>query len=200
VKETKPPTNVDVAVYALYLLGGTQRRVHTEEIALKAHELSPRQFSWHTRHDLPDAETARMALSDAQKRRYGAFVSMEGPSQRQGMWMLTERGLAWLDRNEARLRQLLTHPETMPARDYESTQLSAVIKHPAFLDFRKTGSCRAIEDYQFAESLRCTVNTAPNVLRARFQEVRTLAAKSSREDVLRYLDACESKFPEMLDL
>ena len=34
-------SNIDIVVYALYLLGGWHERVHTDDIALKCFELAP---------------------------------------------------------------------------------------------------------------------------------------------------------------
>lgn len=56
--------NIHVAVYALYELGGTGRRVHTEEIAEKCKQLSPDRFKW-AKYDYPDKELVRKALFHA---------------------------------------------------------------------------------------------------------------------------------------
>jgi len=39
-------TNIDIAVYALYCLGGTEKKVHTEKISEYCYQLAPSQFCW----------------------------------------------------------------------------------------------------------------------------------------------------------
>ena len=38
-------SNIDVTIYALYKLGGWQKRIHTEDIALECFKITPRKFS-----------------------------------------------------------------------------------------------------------------------------------------------------------
>jgi hypothetical protein len=39
-------TNIDIALYALYDLGGHEKKVHTEEVAYRAYELAEERFGW----------------------------------------------------------------------------------------------------------------------------------------------------------
>ncbi len=38
-------SNVDVVLYALFKLGGDERKIHTEEIAYEAHSLAKERFA-----------------------------------------------------------------------------------------------------------------------------------------------------------
>jgi hypothetical protein len=82
--------NRDLVVYALGILGGEFQRVHTEDIALKCHELFPDVFSWTRYPEIPDKDIARVALTDARKVKYGRLV--EG---RAGMWAQTTSWPGW---------------------------------------------------------------------------------------------------------
>src|SRR3989442_9620011 len=66
--------NRELVVYVLSLLGAESRRVHTEEIAVKCHELFPASFSWTKYTQLPDKDIVRVALTDARKAQHGALV------------------------------------------------------------------------------------------------------------------------------
>ena len=74
VIEEKTP-NWETAVYALYLLGGATKSVHTEDVALKCFELAPGSFSWIKHAHLPDKEVTRSSLVDARKDKYGRLVT-----------------------------------------------------------------------------------------------------------------------------
>jgi len=39
-------SNVDIALYSLYKLGGATKKIHTELIACEAYQLAPERFSW----------------------------------------------------------------------------------------------------------------------------------------------------------
>jgi len=40
--------NIDVVVYALFKLGGYERKIHTEEIAYEAYCLAKERFAWNS--------------------------------------------------------------------------------------------------------------------------------------------------------
>lgn len=78
----------------MYLLGGDQRAVDTEDVAVKAHELAPGRFSWKKYPDQINLELIRVYLSDAKKEGKGTMLSGSG---RTG-WRLTQIGLKWAQR------------------------------------------------------------------------------------------------------
>ena len=80
-----------VVALALFALGGDQRRVDTEDIAVKAHELAPGRFAWRKYPDQINLELVRVFLSDAKKPDSRALVVGSG---RTG-WSLTARGVKW---------------------------------------------------------------------------------------------------------
>jgi hypothetical protein len=87
---TTSPSQVEVVTLAVYLLGGAQRAIDTEEIAVQAHRLAPGRFSWKKYADQINLELIRVYLSDAKK---GELVMGSG---RVG-WRLTQRGLTWAE-------------------------------------------------------------------------------------------------------
>ena len=94
--------NSELVVYVLSLLGGESKSVHTEDIALKCHELFSDSFSWTKYPDRPDKEVVRTGLMDARKEKHGQLV--KGRSGREihkvpDGWMLTEAGIEWLKKN-----------------------------------------------------------------------------------------------------
>ncbi|TKJ28275.1 MAG: hypothetical protein CEE40_11935, partial [Chloroflexi bacterium B3_Chlor] len=68
-------TNIDIAIYALYRLGGTERWVHTENVARECYILAPDRFSWELYPEYPAREPGRSALFDARKPKHGALVN-----------------------------------------------------------------------------------------------------------------------------
>jgi hypothetical protein len=88
-----------VAALALYVLGGGETPVDTEDVAMRAHEIAPGRFSWRKYPDQINLELVRVALSDARKPENGALVTGTGKSG----WSLTAAGQRWAQTNAPRL-------------------------------------------------------------------------------------------------
>lgn len=88
---TKAPVQYEIVTLAVYLLGGDQRSVDTEDAAVKAHELAPGRFSWRKYPEQINLELVRVYLSDAKKPAKGGLLLGSG---RTG-WTLTPAGLQW---------------------------------------------------------------------------------------------------------
>src|SRR5260370_6985439 len=95
--------SLHMAVYALSLLGGAHRKVHTEEVAQKCLEIAPDRFRWE-KYDYPEKELVRKALFHASEARNGAFVTgrtgMEQRGKSRDGWQLTPAGATWGCENE----------------------------------------------------------------------------------------------------
>jgi len=91
-------TSSELAVLALYLLGGDQRPIDTEDIAVRVNQLAPGRFTWSKYPDQINLELVRVFLSDAKK---GDSALVAG-SGRTG-WTLTAAGLRWAKTNAAEL-------------------------------------------------------------------------------------------------
>lgn len=86
----QPYTNSDIAVMAVYQLGGALRHIHLEDVAMKAAELSPKRFCWKKYPDQINLESVRISLKGELESREKRVLG----SIRNG-WMLTPEGLSW---------------------------------------------------------------------------------------------------------
>lgn len=192
----------DIVVYALYLLDGWQRRVHTEDIALKCYELAPNRFSWVKYPQYPDLAPARFALESAKKLQYGTLV--KGESERKktikkvGGWILTASGIQWVKANEARIKKYLDRQLPIGDRLPGDRKLKELLGSPAFKKFAGFGELAEISHAEFAESLICTVNTGAEVLNDRLEQLYSIAEKLKRKEVKKYVDFCRKRFALLL--
>lgn len=86
--------NRQLLTVALSNLGGHERRIHTEDIALEANELAPGRFSWRKYPEYVDINVVLQGLGDARRARYDAHVlgsNVKG-------WMVTAAGQIWVKR------------------------------------------------------------------------------------------------------
>lgn len=106
----------DVVVWAVYVLGGDQRRLDTEDVAVKAHELAPGRFSWRKYPEQINLELVRVFLSDAKSAEHGGFIAGSG---RTG-WSLTVEGLKWATALQTKI------PSLALDRDRAESRLASV--------------------------------------------------------------------------
>ena len=84
--------NRQFVTLALSNLGGHERYIHTEDIALEVNELAPGRFTWRKYPQYVDINVVLQGLSDARRRRYGEHVvgsNVKG-------WILTAAGQVWV--------------------------------------------------------------------------------------------------------
>jgi len=193
---------VDIAVYALYLLGGWQKRIHTEDIALKCFELAPSKFSWVKYTSYPDIAPARFALEAAKKPKYGALVKGESERKRTvksvGGWLLTAEGIKWIKEHKSRIEKYLGKYKPTGDRLEADRKLKELLRSVAFKKFREHGEKAEISHAEFAESLVCTVNARTEVLNARLDRLYSIAEELGKEEVKMYVNFCRKKFAFLL--
>lgn len=200
-----PPTelsNIDIALYALYKLGGDTAPIHTEDVALKCFELVAERFSWKKYPQYPETDPARSALSDATKSEYGKLarrVLRKIAGRPQSHWVLTSAGLEYVRDRLELLSRLEKGQITVDAGHTEDNRFIAQIKkHVAFQKFLRSGTCGGVEKYEFTDLLHCSLDASPKVIRDRFERLRARIEKAGAEEVKRFLALCENQFAGML--
>ena len=92
-------TQWELVAIALYVLGGPEALVDTEDVAVQVHKLAPDRFSWRKYPEQINLELVRVALSDAKKPEQGALVAGTGKTG----WSLTVAGRRWAESHADRL-------------------------------------------------------------------------------------------------
>lgn len=101
----------ELVTLALGELGAAGEPVDTEDVAVKAHELAPAAFAWRRYPEHINLELVRVALVDASRAKSGSLAHGRG----RGGWVLTDHGVAWLERNREPLLAALGRPTHMGA-------------------------------------------------------------------------------------
>ncbi len=197
--------NRELVVYALSVLGGDSKRIHTEDLALKCYELFPGSFSWTKYPEYPDKDIVRVALTDARKQQHGRLV--EGRTgQRHGHsaktkrtptldgWMLTPEGVEWVRARGSVIDSLGGGSELKAHRQRVLKQLAKVRKHHVFLDYLEdpVGFAPAIGD--LADLARCRVDAAPGVWNGRFEALEVKAISAGQQDMVDFVQKCRDAY------
>ena len=195
-------SDIDIALYALYLLGGWQKRVHTEDVALRCFRLAPTKFSLAKYPRYPDLTPARHALEDAKKAKYGRLV--KGASERMRSagktsgWMFTPEGMTWLEAHRDRIERVLGKGRPTGDRLPAERRIRDLRNSRAFAEFLSDRKNADVSHAEFAESLVCTVNSPASVLNERLDQLATIAEQLHESDVAAYVDFCRHKFADLL--
>jgi hypothetical protein len=119
-KDLTPLTQAELVTWAVYLLGGAQKRVDTEDVAVKVFDLAPKRFSWRKYPEQINLELVRVYLSAAKDVEHGELLVGTG---RTG-WSLTRRGLTWVRAAGAELpeRQEMASDKQSKAGSIDATR------------------------------------------------------------------------------
>lgn len=198
--------NRELVVYVLATLGGESQRVHTEDIAVKCHELFPESFSWTRYVHLPDKDVVRAALTDARKPQWGALVegrAGEGRGQAAKTrrdpvpdgWTLTENGARWIRANASRLESTIGSRTNLKShRQKVLKELARVKKHPIFLTFLEEPDDFAPAIGDLADFVRCRVDAPDKVWLARFETWHKKAASTDQADLVNFIEKCQESY------
>jgi predicted CopG family antitoxin len=187
----------DITIYALYLLGGWQNRIHTEDIALECFKLAPSLFSWIKYPQYPDIQPVRFALEKT-----GLLIKGESERSKKkesiGGWMLTDEGLEWIKNNKLRIEAQLGKSRPTGYRAAADRKLKTLIDSDAYKKFLKLREKADISFPEFAESLICTVNTSKKDINNRLDLLNSIAHKNNKEEIKDFINYCKGKFQNHL--
>jgi hypothetical protein len=171
----------ELVTIALSELGGAQRPVDTEEIAVKAHELAPTAFSWRLFPELINLELVRVALVDASRPRSGSTVRGKG----RGGWMLTDGGVAWILEHGSRVLGALgqspslgTSPVKQPETQHHERERIRLMRTAAW---RKWVDGLSVSAMEAAQVFRVDQYTTTN---NKLAKTRTLIQLFSHDSVI----------------
>jgi hypothetical protein len=197
--------NRELVVVALYLVGGDVKKVHTEDVAIKCHELFPDSFSWVRHPEFPDKDIVRVSLIDARKEKFGALV--EGRSgQNMGLsrksnrnptddgWVLTTKGVEWAQANISRFTSSASASSVKAHRQEILRQLKRITDHTLYKNFANGSDTFEPSIGELADLFRCRVDADLAVWHGRFADAKRLAEAAQQANVLEFLSKCETAY------
>ena len=186
----------DIVIYALYVLGGYQNRVHTEDIALKCYEIAPARFSWTKYPQYPDIQPVRFALEKCKPLVVGSS-ERKLPTTITG-WRFTSDGIQWVKMNLNRIENQLGKKQMPTERLVDNRRIKALINSKAFNKYLAEGEKAEISHAEFAESIVCTVNTKTDIVSERIEQLYSAADLLNQDKVKQYLNLFRKHFAKQL--
>jgi hypothetical protein len=180
--------NLEIVAVVLFLLGGDTKPVHEEDVAIKCYELFPEKFSWKKYPQFPDKMTPLFALEAGRKSENDNII--EGNTKTG--FILTTRGLDWLDGNKSKVELLTGLSTGTNNTDQPKITLANRAKGSVFrnlegklLELKKTeayqkftnGRKEEIDVYDFHRFMGINEYVPKRKYEDRFQEVKVLTEK-----------------------
>lgn len=172
-------TNTELVVYVLGILGGEYRTVHTEDIAVKAHQTFPHSFSWTNYPNLPDKEITRRALIHARDGKLGTLVegrtgrgagrsAISTRNKASDGWILTEDGMRWFEIRSEAIAKHIKSGEFKTHRQKALKRLSKIVNHDLYNRYLRQPDIFYPSIGELAGILRCRVDAPPDIWEKRF--------------------------------
>ena len=197
-------TNPEIAVYALYKLGGAERKIHTERVAELCYRLAGAQFSWRLKEFsfFPDKDIARIALYDAAKEKYGHLTEGRAGVGAVGKeadgWTLTAKGVKWILENEQRVAKQLGEQAGPSVRRGDAQKIrKRFTGNPVYARFLKEGSLDSVTPYEITDMLDCSPDAPPSIVQKRFERFRAEGILLQDTKINAFLDRVAERLPAM---
>ena len=170
---------VEILLSSILSLGGVQKSIDTEDIAMKAYKISPNNFRWKKYEDQIDIRKVQTNLYLAQKKKY-----LDGNEKRG--WILTKNGISVIDKakNKANFKIRTLKIDKIN----EEREIKRILSNKSFSNFKnnkKKPSTREIENifridnYTSPENRKKRINTVINLCRSNSEIIKFLE-KSKR--------------------
>lgn len=196
-------SNIEIAIMALYWLGGVDRKVHLEEIAVKCHELAPGRFGFELKKykNFPDKKVAYESLSDARKEKHGGLVKSSGARSLGGSrFQITKSGVEWVKAHGDRIAEALKVNSLVmhkKAAERIRRNLTAAKTATAFQKFHE-GKIAEISIYELMNALDCPFETSPGAIWESFARKEAEATDIDDADFLKFLSSCKPHLTKLL--
>jgi len=198
-------TNVEAVTYAVAELGGIDRPVHLEDVAVKAYDISPGAFGWDRDEygGFIDKDKVRVSLIDAERAKSGNLVRQVGVANRRSgskkadFWRLTSDGAAWVLEHGERIQAALGG-STPRLKRTTATNLRKRLTTSSLYDEYKDSGEVAPNPYRFSDLLECSPDASDSVVQQRFDELMAKARLLDDQDLLRFLIRCGDAHGDML--
>ena len=203
MKDTSDITSMHVAVYALFLLNGANKRVHTEHIAKKCFEIAKDRFRWQ-HYDYPDKELVRKALYHASEKKNGQLVTGRSGSSQKGKaldgYQLTPDGAKWITQNEDLFKKEMSVPNAdMPKREAERF-IKSIKSKKIFIHYLANNSIDGVSHYLFTDMLGCSPDAPKEIIKRLFDRMMTTANVVKSQEMITFLLLCQDNFSDLLEI
>lgn len=200
-------SNNDIVIYAIFKLGGAEKKVHTEDIAMECFNLSPERFSWTLPKyfkKYPDKETARITLKNLKSVKNKGLKLVEGRAgattagKETDGWRLTPDGVKWILNNQGRIEEALKIDNKAIKRPDIRNIIKKFESEICYQKYLQDGSLKNVSKYEFTDMLLCRPDASPETISKSFQKLKAQAEFIQDKTILSFIRESEQVFSELM--
>jgi hypothetical protein len=184
------PNNQDVFIWALYLLGGSDKDVDVEEIYLKCFELAPARLGWRTRPELPDYKKAAKSLQSVEASTHVGLLHKPHKFSRR----LTLEGVRWVELYQQILEDNYSHKPVMASKSHNSYERvrQFIVKSNAWQTFKNSQDVQDIGDA--AAALQCSPASPQSTWQSRINNLKRASDVLNDKELMEFAELIDNKF------
>jgi len=197
--------NSEIVLYALYLLGGAERTVHTEDIAAQVfrYPLGRQRFRWSRYPQYPDKERVAKALRRLKATAGRSFVqgreNVGAKNDRRDGWVLTPEGVDFVKAAERRLAEAIRTASGFRLSYDADAFRRRVTSSPCFRAYRRRRSFQGTPDHVFSDLLYCLPDSPNTKVRAAYEKLLATAKAINAADIVEFLEAAKENFKSFFE-
>jgi hypothetical protein len=193
-------TNKDLVLFALYKLGGAERLVHTEDVAVEVfrYPLGQQWYQWERYAEYPDKERVARELRRLKNARGFALVkghvNIGSKKDRLDGWMLTAAGIDRIRSIEKQIVATLGKEEVTHSK-YKLDKLRRRIKSTScYQIYLKDPNLGEAKDHDFTDMLYCLPDAPNERVRDAFDQLLANAKALSATELIDFLETARDRF------
>jgi hypothetical protein len=184
---TSPPSttanNQDVFIWALFVLGGSDREIDVEDIYIKAFDMAPARLGWRTKPELPDYKKTSKALQSVEAKTHVGLVHKTHANARK----LTASGVAWVEMYRDVFEQVYSRgPVAAANTNAHEKRRKSIQESKAWKLWSKDGS---LDLFKLSEALTCSPGSPVAIWKSRVEEVSRAGNVLQDKELIRFADA-----------
>jgi len=188
----------DLAVFALFSVVKKKLDPTFENLVVECYVLFPERFglSGYTKK-YPDS--AQVEKSWLRCRTDKNLIT----GDRARGFELTARGLEVVQKTQKRLgNKTIDTKELLSIKGDRRTKTGRLVKqlenNKSFKEFKRNGRATEISDYEFCDLIYSTLDALPEGRKKNLQQLKNTVADYNRNDMLDFLNFCETRFAHLL--
>jgi hypothetical protein len=183
----------DLVTYAVYFLSLSGEEISAEDIVAACFLLFPKRFELRGYPQWPDSTVVNKRWIDCRNKGYIRGSTAQG-------FRLTPDGLKVAERVEKILvgQRRVKEKANIELRTRAGRFIHSLEQSDAFYLYGRDGNVDSVSEFDFRNMLLCTMESSATVLRGNLEQFMQYASLYDREDLMRMLDACETKFASIL--
>lgn len=200
----KTLSNRDILTFVLAEIGGMEKAVHLEKIAVRAFELSPGAFRWSLDEfaNRIDKDKVRVSLSDLEKPANGRLaravgLTTPGIAKKTDLWELTPEGVNWIKMNKNRIESALRGPRIELKRSLAHSLFKQVTSSTLYKRFLKENTI-SNSTFEFTDLLECSPDANDYVIQRRFEYLKKQLSLLNDPELDGFIQECGRVHSDML--